>query len=97
MAEEWLLGTGFGQTKAQKNETDTDGQQAGETEFHGESLQGGSGPGWKQSTTPGSAKGRSGRRVGVKLSTNVNGLGPKGVQSPLALTGDDEPLKATPG
>lgn len=80
MAEEWTLGQGF--RSASKQETDTDGQQVGEVPYHGESLAGGKGPGWSQSKTPN-------RRVGIKLSTNVNGFGPSGTQSVLDLSSED--------
>lgn len=82
MAEEWTLGQGFRSASKQETDTESD-QQAGEVPYHGEALVGGCDPGYgKQSVTPGSAAGRSGRRVGIKLSTNVNGFGPKGVASP---------------
>ena len=32
------------------------------------------------------------RRVGIKLSTNVNGFGPKGVTSPLETKEDDRTI-----
>jgi hypothetical protein len=91
MTEEWSLGQGFGQTKAQTRETDTEGQQIGETEYHGEAGPESrcSGPGWRQSQTPGSAKGRQGRRVGIKLSTNINGYGPAGTQSTQDISDED--------
>lgn len=69
--DEWSLGQGF--RSASNEESDTDGQQAGEVEFKGESLLGGNGPGWAQSRTPGSAPSRSGRKIGVRV--DVNGLG----------------------
>jgi hypothetical protein len=80
MAEEWALGRGFGQTKAK--DIPTDGQQAGEVAFHGESLTGGKGPGGRQSVTPGSTPGHSGRRVGVKRDVNGFGGGVKSTRYP---------------
>lgn len=80
MAEEWMLGQGF--RSASNDETNTEGSQAGEVEFHGESLMGGKGPGWSQSVTPGSAKGRSGRKIGVKVDVNGYGGGLKSDRYP---------------
>src|SRR5579864_1611906 len=80
MTEEWLLGQGF--RSASNEETDTDGSQAGETEFHGESLVPGKGPGWEQSCAPGSTKGRQGRKIGVKIDVNGFGGGIKSKRYP---------------
>lgn len=80
--EEWTLGQGFRQSEAQESETPTDGQQAGEVEYKGESLLGGKGPGGKQSTTPGSAPGRSGRKIGVQVKVNGYGGGIKSKRYP---------------
>jgi len=67
----------MGFRSASNQETDTDGQQAGEVAYHGESLLGGTGPGWNQLQTLGSSAGRSGRRVGVRVDVNGFGGGKK--------------------
>lgn len=89
MIEEWSLGRGFRSASSQETEPITDGQQAGEVAFHGESLTGGNGPGWAQSVTPGSSQGRAGRKIGVRVDVNGFGGGVKSKQYPdgQALSG----------
>ena len=92
-SDEWLLGAGFHMSDAK--DIETDGQQAGEVAFHGESLMGGRGPGWEQSVTPGSSTTRSGRKIGVRMDVNGYGGGIKSKRFPDGQANSNDLNRAT--